>query len=356
MSRKSQKYLDVDQPPLPKDFQVRLFQNPIELRLIPGEVIHTLISRVEDSKAHPGQYGQIQITNIRLIWYMPHTSNINISIGYHAIQGARITEGSQVGIGRSESLFIRCRESTQLYEFVFVSPKNGESVFRFFEVAYKNYCGSPLFREQKLRSSILRDHDLILLNNEQVMLKADGISNFSGDVAKLGTAIVTNFRFIWYSEVVTNFNVTIPLILLPSIKINNSKRYGKSFYLVLFSAGSKYMYGFTMQPEEKLNEFISKFEKIRFSAVQSPVLTPPLPTVKAQPIPKPPEIQEEDISLAELDPALRYLPMDEDDKHDAGIIFDKTLGLAIEQIPQGTNLSDRWKTASETPLVDIDSL
>ena len=123
MSRKSQKYLDVDQPPLPKDFQVRLFQNPIELRLIPGEVIHTLISRVEDSKAHPGQYGQIQITNIRLIWYMPHTSNINISIGYHAIQGARITEGSQVGIGRSESLFIRCRESTQLYEFVFVLQK-----------------------------------------------------------------------------------------------------------------------------------------------------------------------------------------------------------------------------------------
>ena len=82
--------------------------------------------------------------------------------------------------------------------------KSEQSVFRFLEIALKNYDSSPLFREQKLRSSLIKEGNLVLLENEQVMLEMDGIANFSGEVAKVGTAIVTNYRYVWYSEIVSN--------------------------------------------------------------------------------------------------------------------------------------------------------
>lgn len=341
---------------IPKDAQVRLFQEPEEIQLIPGETSLALLTRVEDVKVHPGQYGQLQITNIRLIWYLPRMRSVNASIGYRTILNHTVSTSVPNGSAQTELLFIKCKEGTKTFEFIFGVAKSEQSVFRFLEIALKNYDSSPLLREQKLRSSLISEGHLVLLQGEQVMLELDGIANFSGEVAKVGTAIVTNYRYVWYSEIVSNFNVSIPLILLPELHITRSKRYGKSFYLKVNSNGSNYMYGFTLQPEDKLVQFAKSLEKIRQAAARMPVLTPPI-AIQKQVAPPPPVQVEEDLELLDNDPSLRYLPCDTVSAGEMGaIVFDKVLGLSIEALPENETISDRWKMASETPLADVDDL
>ncbi|KAK8870567.1 Bardet-Biedl syndrome 5 protein [Tritrichomonas musculus] len=349
---------DANVDPIPKEAQVRTFQSPEDLKLIPGETTYAIITRVEDCKSHPGQFGQIQITNIRLIWYIPKAIKINVSIGYRSLISYNMSEAVQPGVGPSEVLFIRCKEAARNLEFIFSVAKSKQSLFRFFETAVKNFESSPLLREQKLRSSFIKDGNLLLLNGEQVMKKVDGIANFSGDVAKVGTAIVTNFRFVWYSEIVSNFNVSVPLILLPELKASKSRRYGRCLYLKINSNGVNYMYGFTLQPEDALIEFTNELEKIRSAAARKPLLTPPLAMTKVEQALPPPQVQE-DLELQEVDPSLLYLPCDiieSDKKSSSSIVFDKALGLAIEALPSGDSLSERWNAASNTPLVDVDDL
>lgn len=341
---------------VPKDTQVRLFQEVSEMKLIPGETSIAIIARVEDVKAHPGQFGQVQITNIRIIWYIPRNPNINFSVGFKTLVNYYVTDTIQQGSGQSETLFIRCKDGPKTYEFIFSVAKSKQSMFRFFQRAVKTYEESPLLREQKLRSSLIKDGSLVLLPGEQVMLQLDGVANFSGDVAKLGTAIVTNYRFVWYSEIVSNFNVSIPLILLPLLKCSNSRRYGKCIYLKIISNGTNFMYGFTVQPQEKLVSFTKAFEKIRQAALRVPLLTLPC-GIENEVIDAPPESVEEDLSLQDVDPSVLYLPADVIQEQNVGtIVYDKTLGLAIESLPEGASLTDKWKAASNTPLVDIDEL
>ena len=340
-----------------KDTQVLTFSPIEDLRLIPGETSYTIITRVEDSKAHPGQFGQIQITNIRLIWYITSVPSLNISIGFKSILNYTISENVQSALGPSEVLFIKCASGTRTFEFIFSVSKSKQSVFRFFETALKNYESSPLLREQKLRSSLIKDGNLVLLDGEQVMKKYDGIANFSGDNAKIGTAIITNYRFVWYSEIVSNFNVSIPLILLPEIKPTQSKRYGRCIYLKINSYGTNYLYGFTIQPDEALTEFSNELETIRTSALRMPLLTPPLSMVKIEQNVPPPAHVEEDLELQDADPSLLYIPCDiTTDAKSTSIIFDKALGLAIEALPTGDSLSERWNAAANTPLIDVDEL
>ncbi|OHT03363.1 Bardet-Biedl syndrome 5 protein like protein [Tritrichomonas foetus] len=355
---KNQSTIDSDSipPQVPKDIQVRTFQPPEDLRLIPGEVMYTIITRVEDCKAHPGQFGQIQITNIRIIWFIPKAVNLNVSIGYKSLINYTISETVQPGVGPCEILFIKCKEMNRTFEFIFSVARSKQSMFRFFEVALKNYDSSPLLREQKLRSSLIKDNNLILLSGEQVMKKVDGVANFSGDVAKVGTAIVTNYRFVWYSEIVSNFNVSIPLILLPELRASRSRRYGRCLYLKINSGGVNYMYGFTLQPEDALIEFSNELETIRSAAARMPLLTPPLTITKVEQA-VPPALVEEDLELQDADPSLLYLPCDViEEGKSSNIVFDKTLGLAIEALPSGDTLAERWNEASNTPLVDVDEL
>ncbi|KAH0791801.1 bardet-Biedl syndrome 5 protein [Histomonas meleagridis] len=348
-----------DEFEIPKDCQISMYQADEELTKVPGEYIYTLIVRVEDLKAHPGQYGQLQITNIRLIWRIPHTVN-NISIGYKTISNYSIKETVASGDGVTESLTLHCMVGHKVYEFIFCVSKSTPSNFRFFETAYQNYINSTLLREQRLRSSIIKDGKLILLINEQVILRLDGISNFAGLQAKSGTAIVTNLRFIWYSEIVSNFNVSIPLILLPELSTHRSKRFGRALYLKLRSNGDRFMYGFTYQPEEGLVKFTNTFEKVRLAAMRHPMLTPLLKleekvvnteNVNANDV-------EEDTNVLEVDNALMYVPIDliDDNAEKGKIVFDKTIGLAIEELPKGCTLESRWVEASNTPLVGIDEL
>lgn len=339
-----------------KDVRVSLFDDPLSLRLVPGEFSLAVVTRVEDIKVHPGQSGQMQITNLRLIWYLARTPNVNTSVGYRTIQAHSITSSVQPGTALTEVLFLRCKDGYTSYEFIFSVMKSEPSVFRYFTLALENHVNSSVLREQKLRSSIVVDGNVVLLPEEQVMLTLDGISNFAGDTAKVGKAIVTNFRFIWYSGIVSNFNVSIPLVLLPPLKSKRSARYGRALYVKFISGGSNFLYGFTISPEEKLKEFTTNLEQIRVAAVRMPRLTPPLDiTERVVAMPEPQG--EEELVILETDVAVRYLPCDLVGRAPSGaVVFDKALGLAVESLPDGDSVSERWRIASSTPLLGIDDM
>jgi hypothetical protein len=345
-----------DSPVELKDARISLFEDPLTTRLVAGEFSLAIVTRVEDIKVHPGQAGQLQITNIRLIWFLPRSPNVNASIGYRTIQTSSVSNSVQSGASLTEVLFLKCKEGYATYEFIFGAARSDPSVFRFFTIAYENYVNSSVLREQKLRSSIVLDGNVALLPDEQVMLTLDGLSNFAGETAKVGKAIVTNFRFVWYSGIVSNFNVSIPLILLPPLKSTRSARYGRALYLKFNSGHSNFLYGFTISPEEKLKDFTRNFEKIRQAAIRMPRLTPPLDA--KQRVVRVHEIQaEEDLVIVDPNPAVRYLPCDLVGRAQGGaVVFDKSLGLAIESLPEGETLSERWRTASTTPLVGIDEM
>lgn len=348
-------------PRLTKDNCVQLFQDPKELKLIPGEKSVAILSRVEDVKAHPGQFGQGQITNIRFIWYIQGTPTVNTSIGYHTVVQYKINNFAQNVSGGTETLSIKAKQGAHMFEFIFSVSKANTSIFKFFEIALKNYENSSFYREQRLRSAIFNNGSLRLLQGEQVMLQLDGLSNFSNDVAKIGSATITNMRYVWSSEIVSNFNVSIPLIILPPFKLSESKRFGKCFYLKLYSGGVKFMYGFTLKPEERLIEFLKSAEKIRISAVSKPILTPPIRAdMNAGSFEKfvvnKKEVEEE-FKIDELDKSLLYLPYDESAETPLqGITFNKQLGLSIEELPKNTSMTSKWVEASNTPLVAVDEL
>ena len=80
-----------------------------------------------------------------------------------------------------------------------------------------------MYRELKLRAAIIRDKNLILLPNEQVYSKIDGVWNLSSDQGNLGTFFITNVRLVWHANLAENFNVTIPYLQMASVRVRTSK-------------------------------------------------------------------------------------------------------------------------------------
>jgi Bardet-Biedl syndrome 5 protein len=257
----------------PVDSEVHVFHDPDTLMMVPGEFCLATVTRV---KVHPGRSGQLHITNIRLVWFIVSSPNINASIGYRTVVTSSVANGVHSGESLTEILTVRCKDHNTMYEFVFSAARGDQSVFRFFDIAYANYASATVLREQKLRPSRTQEGNLVMVAGEQVMLSLDKLANFLGDVATVGKAILTNIRFMWFSEIVNNFNVSIPLILLSKLHPLTSRRYGKCLFLRFNSGGAGFTYGFTTQPADQMIDFISKLEQIRIATMRMPRLTLPL--------------------------------------------------------------------------------
>ncbi len=75
---------------------------------------------------------------------------------------------------------------------------------------YRSYESSRLYRDIKLRGSILRDEELITLPLEQIFTKVTGVWNLSAEQGNLGTLYITNVRIVWHANLANNFNVSLP--------------------------------------------------------------------------------------------------------------------------------------------------
>jgi hypothetical protein len=340
-------------PPIElKDEQVGLCDDQACRDLIPGEFLVASIPNAEDVKVHPGMIGQLDVTNLRLIWHLPSSRHVTLSIGYATIINCSVSNSIRPGSCTTEVLFLRCKLSRDFFEFIFSTPRTNPSCFGYVKRALANHAHSTPLRQHKLRTTMIRDNQLVMQPGEQVMVELDGLLNFSKDGAKTGKGMVTNYRFVWHSLTIASFNVSIPLILLPSLRASKSERFGRALYLPVLARTGKHLYGFTMTPPERLIEFARKLEAIRVAAVRIPRLTPPLPTIIVEATQKVTR-QEENLEFCENDSVMRYLPCDLTGKIGTGTVaFDKSLGLTVERPPNGDNWFGKWQRA-RLPLDEV---
>lgn len=73
-----------------------------------------------------------------------------------------------------------------------------------------------MYRDLKLRGSIVKDSELILLPQEQIFTKINGVWNLSSEQGNLGTFFFTNVRVVWHANLAVNFNVSLPWMMMVS--------------------------------------------------------------------------------------------------------------------------------------------
>jgi Bardet-Biedl syndrome 5 protein len=71
----------------------------------------------------------------------------------------------------------------------------------------------------KLRGSIVKDSELILLPQEQIFAQIHGVWNLSSEQGNLGSFFLTNVRLVWHAKLASNFNVSLPYMQIVSFSV-----------------------------------------------------------------------------------------------------------------------------------------
>lgn len=120
--------------------------------------------------------------------------------------------------GTTQALYIFTTSNNARFEFIFtnMSLDSGRKFSLIFDV-YRLYQQSFLYRELKLRTSILQSKQLKILPQEQVYSTIPGIWNLSSDQGNLGTFVLTNIRLVWYADINEAFNISLPYMQIRSV-------------------------------------------------------------------------------------------------------------------------------------------
>ena len=131
----------------------------------------------------------------------------------------------------------------------------------------RSYETTKLFRDLKLRGAIVQDKNVIMLPNEQIFTKYNGVWNLSAEQGNLGVFYLTNVRIVWFAQLNENFNVSLPWVQVKCIKIRESK-YGMALVIETSDFSGGYILGFRV---EKLEEAYTEVCNLFKTYSQSPV-------------------------------------------------------------------------------------
>lgn len=333
-----------------QDREIRFDAKAQQLSCRRGEKIIDSINSVEDTKGNNGERGSLIVTNLRLLWISHTNSRINLSIGLNSVITVNIRKARSKLRGHTQALYILAK-FTSRFEFVFTSlVKNSPRLFTTVQAVMKAYETSKLYRELKLRGSILKDGELLLLPQEQIYTKVSGVWNLSSDQGNLGTFYMTNVRLVWHANLAANFNVSLPYMQIKIIRVRESK-FGPALVVETFARAGGYILGFRIDPNERLeavNKEVGRFHQV-FST--SPIFgveyeleaeTTPVVQPMAQPR------VEEDVELIEEQEdshavAAYYVEGVDEEDHNQEIIFDNRIGLAVESMQEGVTLDLLWR-------------
>lgn len=218
-----------------------------------NEIIIDSINSVEDTKGNNGERGSLIVTNLRLIWVSHVNSKINLSIGFNTVLSMSIKKAKSKLRGHTQALCVMAKQNSR-YEFVFTSlVKNSPRLFTTSQAVLRAYQTSKLYRDLKLRGSVVKDNELILLPLEQVYSKVAGVWNLSSDQGNLGTIFLTNVRIVWHANLAANFNVSLPYIQIKGVRLRESK-FGVALVVETFPRAGGYVLGFRIDPDERLEQ------------------------------------------------------------------------------------------------------
>jgi len=232
-----------------QDRDLRFDIEPRFLACRNGETIIDSINAVEDTQGNNGQRGSLICTNLRMMWVHNTKTGVNLSIGYDTIVSLNIKKAISKLRGSTQALSCIANFKKTKYEFVFTSlVKNSPRLFTTVQTVLKAYETSRQYRDLKLRGSIMRDNELILLPNEEITNKVSGVWNLSADHGNLGTLYLTNIRVVWKADLAANFNASIPYTTVRYIKIRSQTKFGRALVFHTFSRMQGYVLGFRVDP------------------------------------------------------------------------------------------------------------
>ena len=239
------------------------------------------------------------------------------------------------------------------FEFMFTSlVKNSPRLFTTSQAVMRAYETSKLYRDLKLRGSVVKDGELILLPGEQVYNKIAGVWNLSSDQGNLGTFFLSNIRLVWHAHLASNFNVSVPYMQIKTIKLRESK-FGKALVLETFTKAGGYILGFKIDSIEKLGDTFTELLNLHEVFAINPVFGVQFVIEEeistSQPVMQP--RIEEDIDLLEDDEdephTIASYYVDGADAESSSIsqqvVFDPKMGLAIEAMQDGVSLEQLWR-------------
>ena len=345
-----------------QDREFRFDSNPKLLSCRPGEKIIDSINSVEDTKGNNGERGSLIVTNLRIQWIAHNNSKINLSIGLNSIVSVNIRKAKSKLRGTTQALCVIAKFNSR-YEFIFTSlVKNSPRLFTTVQAVMRAYETSKLYRDLKLRGSIIREGELLILPNEQIYTKINGVWNLSGEQGNLGIFIMTNVRIVWHAQAASNFNVSIPYMQIRNVRIRESK-FGRALVIETFKAAGGYILGFRMDPVEKLEETFVELKKLWNVFTTNPIFgvqfvfeseTPGLDQLLQPRVEEDTELVEDEEDVHAV--AAYYMEggggnsdmmgkegEERSDKIDGGITFDSRLGLAVESMQEGVTIESLWR-------------
>lgn len=259
-----------------QDAEVRFDAPSSQLQLRRGEHSIDTLGSVEDTKGNNGERGQLTVTNLRLLWVSHRSSRVNMSVGWGCLAagkaGIAIKTAQSRLRGTTQALFLSSTFQGAKFEFIFTSlTKANPRVFATAVAVYRAYETSRAYRELKLRGAIIRPEDksVVLLPRERVFSRLDGIWNLASDTGNLGVAVVTSQRFVWRALMAENFNVSVPYTCMQSVSVRESK-FGRTLVLAISERAGGYLFGFRVDPPEKLDTLAKELQALRTVAYTSP--------------------------------------------------------------------------------------
>mmetsp|Transcript_13718 Transcript_13718/g.51310 ORF Transcript_13718/g.51310 Transcript_13718/m.51310 type:complete len:367 (-) Transcript_13718:1019-2119(-) len=337
------------------------------LALRPGEIVVDVLAKVEDTKGNNGDGGSLTVTNLRLIWRSARSKTANLSVGLGTITSMHVKQASSRLRGATDSLYVMTKCNGGRFEFIFTNLEvsaGGTARRSFLTVQHvqRSYDATKLFRELKLRGALISNEELKLLKGEEVYNKIGGVANLSNQRGNDGVFHLTNVRLVWHAEHSPNFNASIPYTQMASVSLRDSK-FGKALVVTTSKRSGGYVLGFKVDDEKKLNDVFKEVEALHRVFTTNPVFGVDVGEVRGSA--RDDALQRNDSSRSnvntEEDDDVEIIDSRESgtdlmrkyyaeiaagsDGHDVSTlepVFDETLGLAIEPLPQGATTTGLW--------------
>jgi Bardet-Biedl syndrome 5 protein len=315
-----------------------------------GEYEIDSINSVEDTKGNNGEKGALLITNLRLIWCAHKDPKTNLSIGLNCIQSVQIRQASSKLRGPTQALYVMTKFNSSRFEFIFTSlVKNSPRLFTSAQAVVRSYETTKLYRDLKLRGAIIKDKTLILLPDEEIYSRIDGVWNLSSDQGNLGTFFVTSVRLVWHANLAENFNVSIPYLQIKGIKLRDSK-FGHALVIETTQRSGGYILGFRIDPIEKLQDAFKEIKTLHEIFTNNPQFGVKF-TVEEKPVTmeeRKVERKADDVEIVEDErvDALASYYIEGGRASDREPVYSQELGLAIEKLKDGITIEDLWSIST----------
>lgn len=190
------------------------------LNMVGGEFLAKKFTLVEDRKGNPGIFGDLLVTNLRVIWIQDRMPKVNLSIGYNVfLKMALVQPERNVD---SEHVQIKAFHGDSRYEFFFYRKKNTQGTFDILPKIFNAYDSTRGYRELMIRKIISIGGQLALYDKENIIKQYPNVWNLGKNEGKLGRFYFTNIRVVWISNTNENFNISIPYVRILKISQKNS--------------------------------------------------------------------------------------------------------------------------------------